>query len=167
MRKKRLLILGGFALKGLVLFYGVAAAQTCALNIKGLQEAFTTFCSAESTCCTRPFYFNEEEVAVNFIAQTHRQCSRDHHPDKNPSPEAEEKMKQCNGGRELLEMHFSCLREDLNYRSWCLSTWPVEPYIRGCLQVLKSRPLTEVELEQKKERIQSVVTHARYGAYGL
>ena len=74
------LILGGLALKGLVLFSGVAEAQTCALNVKGLQEAFVTFCSAESACCTRSFYLNEEEVAVNFIAQTHRQCSRENHP---------------------------------------------------------------------------------------
>ena len=76
-------------------------------------------------------------------------------------------MKQCNGGREILETHFSCLQEDVTYRSWFLASWPVEAYVQRCLQVLKSGPLTALELEQKKERIQSVVTHARYGAYAL
>ena len=76
-------------------------------------------------------------------------------------------MKQCNGGRETLEAHFSCLSGDAVYLSWFLASWPVEVYIQGCLRAVKSRPLTALELEQKKERIQSIVAHARYGAYGL
>ena len=167
MRKRNSLILGGLALKGLVLFAGGAEAQPCALNVKNLQEALPTFCSGERICCSRPFYLNEEDVAVNFIAQTHRQCSRAHHPDKNPSPEAEEKMKQCNGGREILETHFSCLQGDAPYRSWFLTAWPVEAYLKACLEEIKSKPLTALELQEKKERIQSVVGKARLGGYGL
>ena len=151
-------------LGGLALFSGAIEAQLCPLNVQRLQEALTTFCSAESTCCTRPFYFNEENRAEDFIVLKHRQCSRENHPDKNPN--GEEEMKQCNGGREVLEAHFSCLREDVNYRSWFLLTWPVESYIRGCRNAW-GKPLTEVELQQKKERIQSVVGKARLGGYGL
>ena len=76
-------------------------------------------------------------------------------------------MKQCNGGREALEAHFSCLQEDVTYRSWFLAIWPVEAYLKACLEEVRRKPMTALELEQKKERIQSVVTHARYGAYGL
>ena len=160
MRKRSFFILGG-----LVLFAGSAEAQPCALNVKGLQEAFATFCSTESTCCTRPFYFNEENRAEDFIVLKHRQCSRDNHPDKNPN--GEEEMKQCNGGREILETHFSCLQGDANYRSWFLSAWPVEAYLNTCLEEIKSKPLTALELQEKKERIQSVVGKARLGGYGL
>ena len=162
MRKKRFLMLGG-----LVLLSGVAEAQPCVLNVKGFQEAFATFCFGERICCNQSFYLNEEDAAVNFIAQTHRQCSRDNHPDKNPSPETEDKMKQCNGGREILETHFSCLQGDTSYRSWFFNFWPVEAYLNACLSEIKSRPLTALELQQRQESIHSVINRARCGAYAL
>ena len=162
MRKRSSFILGGFAL-----FAGSVEAQPCALNVKNLQGAFATFCSGERVCCKQSFYLNEERQATDFIAHTHRQCSRDNHPDKNPSPEAAEKMQQCNGGREILEMHFSCLNGDTAYRSWFLLAWPVEAYSNACLEAIKSRPLTVLERQQRQERIQSVVAKIRLGGYGL
>ena len=161
MSLKTLLVVGG-----LFLSFKGAEAEPCSFNLKSLQEALATFCSGERFCCNRSFYANEEDVALNFIAQAHRQCSRENHPDKNPNLDAEDKMKQCNGGREVLEAHFSCLREDVTYRSWFLSSWPVELYLRECRSAW-GKPLTEAELQQKKERIQTVFHRARAGDYGL
>ena len=143
-----------------------AEAQLCSLNVKNLQEAFATFCSGERVCCTPSFYLNENAVALDHIAQFHRQCSRNYHPDKNQSLEAEERMKQCNGGREALEMHFSCLQKDRAYGSWFFAILPMESYLKECRRKW-GKPLTEADLQKRKEEIQTVFQKIRAGDYGL
>ena len=143
-------------------------AQVCSFKISPLHEAFATFCPGilSNPCCNASFYLNENAVTLDHITQFHRQCSRDYHPDKNPGEEAEEKMKQCNGGREILENHFDCLAQDKTYRTWILRIWPLEQYFKDCRNAW-GVPLTEADLQQKQETIKAVFRRARSGAFEL